>query len=183
VQDDRDHLGIKLQHQREKAGLSVADITFRTKIPRSVVEALEAGDFSVFSSPLYAKSFLSQYSAYLGVNAHAWLDALESPVWVARDVAAPILGQEEGGREKVPAFSKRPDSHLSTLILVALSLVLFYAGLKGYRYLEDRFGELDAVDQPVSPSGGAESRDEPGGAAEREPVIEEEAPPRAIIVR
>ena len=60
VDELADQIGELLRQARENADLVVDDVVFQTRIPKSVVEALEAGDFSVFSSPTYARSFLSQ---------------------------------------------------------------------------------------------------------------------------
>ena len=85
VEDISDQIGERLRMAREKAGLGVDDIVYRTHMPRSVVLALESADFSVFSSPVYAKSFLYQYSEFLNVDACLWLDALEPAGFVARE--------------------------------------------------------------------------------------------------
>ena len=39
---------------------------------------MEESDYSIFPSPTYARSFLSQYSEFLEVDAHDWIDAFET---------------------------------------------------------------------------------------------------------
>ncbi|RYD19024.1 MAG: hypothetical protein EOP88_20465, partial [Verrucomicrobiaceae bacterium] len=100
VEDISDQIGERLTKAREGAGLTVDDVMFKTRIPRSVVNALEAGDFSVFSSPTYAKSFLSQYSSYLNVDARLWLDALEPASFISGDIVRPLWEAPNSVREE-----------------------------------------------------------------------------------
>lgn len=189
MEDFSDHIGIRLKRAREAAGLSVDDVTFRTRIPRSVVNALEAGDFTVFSSPLYARSFLSQYSRLLNVNASRWLDALEPAEFVADEVVAPIW--ESAMRKKEPPPQRKPTGGwLPAVVLVAFSLALLYVGVKSYFYLDRRFSDPPAASmgRPASDSG----HEVPLTGENPPEVIPSQAtgnpepanpPPRAIIVR
>jgi cytoskeletal protein RodZ len=190
VEELTDHIGERLSKARERAGLTVDDIIFRTRIPRSVVEALEAGDFSIFSSPTYAKSFLSQYSAFLNVDAQLWLDALEPAAFVAGEFTGPLWKAANPSREE-PAAARQASSggFVSALTMLAATCGLIFMAMKGYEFFEARFGvELSpekATDEapaaPVPPT--AVTRQE------KIPEIQEKKeelpppPPRAIIVR
>ncbi|MDE0861559.1 MAG: helix-turn-helix domain-containing protein [Akkermansiaceae bacterium] len=71
-------IGEKLKGTREKRDLSLGDISHEMRIPIGTLRALEENDYSGFPSPTYAKSFLSQYSNYLQIDAHDWLDRFET---------------------------------------------------------------------------------------------------------
>ena len=71
-------LGEKLKATRDKRGLSLDDISHQSRIPMGTLEALENNDYSRFSSPTYAKSFLGQYADFLNIDAHDWLDCFET---------------------------------------------------------------------------------------------------------
>lgn len=71
-------IGEQLRKARESKGLDLRDVAHSTRIPLATLRALEESDYSVFPSPTYARSFLSQYSDYLDVDAHEWVDAFET---------------------------------------------------------------------------------------------------------
>lgn len=183
--NDDEHIGKRLSQAREAAGLSVEDVVFRTKLPRSVVLALEAEDFSVFASPLYAKSFLSQYSGFLEVDAHAWLDALEPRAFGLAGSLAPVV-------EAVPAHaagekSDRVDARggwIPVLGLFALSAGLVVAAVKGYEFFETKFAREIRPPAPApsaAPHPVRKERPVPSIVQEDENLGK--PPPRAIIVR
>jgi cytoskeleton protein RodZ len=192
VVESFEQIGAKLRSAREAAGLDVEDVAFRTRIPRSVVESLEAEDFSVFISPVYAKSFLSQYSEFLNVDAQIWLDALEPGSFMAGgQVHALLDGPETLMAEKAPATEPR-GGLLSVLGLLTLSSAIVVGAIKGYEYFEISFGAAERPKRPAPvlpapkiPAAAAV----PVEAAEMKPVAELEdeesanPPPRAIIVR
>lgn len=193
MEDISDQIGERLTKARERAGLTVDDVMFKTRIPRSVINALEAGDFSVFSSPTYAKSFLSQYSSYLNVDARLWLDALEPASFIAGDAVRPLWEAARPVRED-PLSSPRESNTgwASALTMMAVTGVMVFVALKGYEFFEKRFGlelaaPVPAAVAPVAPQ---------STAAPVIPVAKPEGvrhnnstddppppPPRAIIVR
>jgi cytoskeletal protein RodZ len=70
-------IGEKLKGTREKRDLSLGDVSHEMRIPIGTLRALEENDYSGFPTPTYAKSFLSQYSDYLQIDADDWLDCFE----------------------------------------------------------------------------------------------------------
>jgi cytoskeleton protein RodZ len=61
-------LGEKLRGQRETRGLSLQDIADKTKIPLSILQALEIGDDSHFPAPVFVKGFLRSYAIEIGLK-------------------------------------------------------------------------------------------------------------------
>lgn len=74
---DRSDIGSLLREARNASGWSLEDVAHRTRIPVKALHYLEANDYSQFPSRTYAKSFLSQYARYLGVDILDWLDCFE----------------------------------------------------------------------------------------------------------
>jgi len=140
-----DEIGGQLQRARDRAGLCVDDVVFQTRIPRSVVEALEAGDFSVFSSPTYAKSFLSQYSQFLKVEADPWLDALQPASFLAGDIGEHLLGSGTAKIDNRGSRSKEGVSWLAPLSFLWLSAAVVVAALLSYNFFEKKFAETPPV--------------------------------------
>ncbi len=138
-----DQVGELLRQARENADLVVDDVVFRTRIPKSVVVALEAGDFSVFSSPTYARSFLSQYSVFLDVDAGRWLDALEPLGYASGDVELSGGGEPQSRRSggKTPPASS--GGWLAAAGMLAVSAAFVFAAAKGYEILERKLGGED----------------------------------------
>jgi cytoskeleton protein RodZ len=151
VEEVWDQIGKRLREAREAADLAVDDVIFRTRIPRSVVEALEAEDFSVFTSPTYAKSFLRQYSEFLGVDAEPWLNALEPASYVSGEAWQPMFSSPEPSlptakrpvrdpREK-EQLSETSKGQWSTAWFMVLTVGLVVGTMKGYQLLEEKFGQ------------------------------------------
>jgi cytoskeletal protein RodZ len=191
VENSKDHIGAQLKRAREDAGLTVDDVTFRTRIPQNVVNALEVGDFTRFSSPLYARSFLSQYSNFMHISANRWLDALEPTRFVAEEAVCPIW--KSAKRKKDLSLSPRRPSNrgIPMSVVVASSLVLLYAGVKGYQYLDRRLGDSPEVssgnsvekNSPESDSAVQENRLDSSSSQMASEGESRNPPPRAIIVR
>ncbi|MBK1881153.1 helix-turn-helix domain-containing protein [Luteolibacter pohnpeiensis] len=137
VDGDSYQIGRSLIEAREAAGLEVIDVMYQTKIPRAVVEALESEDFSFFSSPTYAKSFLRQYSEFLKVDADEWLNALEPGSYVAGQVLGPLVetvDEPELGETAAPATM----GGFASIWLLLISGALVFGGVKGYQWLEQK---------------------------------------------
>lgn len=194
MQDDDRQIGEILRAARESSGLSVEDIVFRTGLPRSAVLALEAEDFSAFASPVYARSFLSQYSDFLNVDAHGWLEALEPGSFSAAGMLHPLVeapAEERGSEHSRP--SAAGGGWLTLLGLSALSVGIVVASIKGYEFFESRFGgpppskPVVEVLAPPVPAAAAPveklAEPPPPPPPQETPEDPSAPPPRAIIVR
>lgn len=73
-----DTIGSRLRAARESKGMSIEDAAFDTRIHAPYLRGLENDDYSSFASATYAKSFLSLYSRYLGVDADEALQFFEA---------------------------------------------------------------------------------------------------------
>jgi cytoskeletal protein RodZ len=185
-----DQIGERLVRAREKAGLTVEDVEFRTRIPHTVIEALEAADFSVFSSPTYAKSFLAQYSDFLNVEAGVWLDALQPASFVADELVSPLWIPTSAAKEERPPDHAVANGWFSAIILLVVTCGLVLAAMKGYAYLEARLDKEPKRHEETQESGKIPAPENPPKPAESlEPMAKKpedelaQPPPRAIIVR
>jgi cytoskeleton protein RodZ len=59
--------GQRLRKAREAAGLSVADVAIRLKMPARVVESLEAEDWGRLGAPVFVRGQLRSYARLLGL--------------------------------------------------------------------------------------------------------------------
>lgn len=185
--EDVEQIGGRLRSAREAAGLGVDDVAFRTRIPRSVVEALEAEDFSVFISPVYARSFLTQYSDFLNVDAQPWIQALEPGSFMPGGPLQTLLEGPEPQPEPRVSRTEHRGGLLSVLVLLTLTAALVVAAIKGHEFFEIRFGGEGSSPEPVPRVAAPPAM--PAKALEPKTRIETEAEelakpaPRAIIVR
>lgn len=186
-------IGGHLREARGLAGLSVDDVVFRTRIPGTVIVALEEGNFAAFSSPTYAKSFLKQYSDFLNVNACVWIDSLEPAPFVAGEIARPLWDTASPKKEEKAPEPGSSNGWLSALSVMAFSFGMVYVAMKGYDFFEARFGgevissgtKKELVEKAARPT----SPEIPSKLATGSPPPKKtddeisQPPPRAIIVR
>lgn len=71
-------LGQILLEARGKAGLSIADVAERTKVPRAFIEAAENERFDDFPAPLYARGHLAKLCAAYQLAARPVMAMLEA---------------------------------------------------------------------------------------------------------
>lgn len=79
-------LGQRLKKAREEQGLSLADLSHRTRIPVPRLQDLEHDHYHAFGSLTYTRSFLQTYARLLGVNANCVTDHMQpTPLGGERD--------------------------------------------------------------------------------------------------
>lgn len=160
MSDPFEQIGPKLKAAREAAGLELAEAARQAQVPKYAVEALEAEDFSSFASPVYAKSFLLQYSEFLKVDAKTWIDALEPGSFMAS--GALLKGPEAPTRrgEEREALEEKGGG-LAVIILLLVTAAIVYGVIKGYEFFESRLSDEapPSIEQPVQTVPGTELPD------------------------
>lgn len=63
-----DDLGAWLRRERERAGVSLETIATRTKVARSLLQALERNDVSRWPAGIFRRSFVRGYAAAVGLD-------------------------------------------------------------------------------------------------------------------
>lgn len=193
-----DQIGEQLRQAREKKGLTREDVVFQTRLPRSAIEALENEDFSSFVSPVYAKSFLAQYSEFLNVDANPWLDALNPSNFIEGDPLFPLFDSGRGKHEDRPVNIESNGSWMGAVWLLLFSGVLVFGAIQILNFFDLRNSQDSSVSKkPAQPEpsqtieAATTSRPAPAVAIpvseEEEQALVDEPPPqpapRAIIVR
>lgn len=87
--------GRRLREAREAAGLSLAEVSSRLKMPLRVVQSLEAEDWGRLGAPVFVRGQLRSYARLLGIDAAPVEDAagvavVEPPVLVPRTYTSPL---------------------------------------------------------------------------------------------
>jgi len=62
------HLGQQFQEQRERKSLSLKEVENGTSIRVNYLEAIEAGQFGMLISPIYAQGFIKKYATFLEMD-------------------------------------------------------------------------------------------------------------------
>lgn len=61
----------RLRAARERAGLTIEDVSASTRIRAASLEAIERGDFASLPGQFYARAFLRTYASHLGLSPNA----------------------------------------------------------------------------------------------------------------
>jgi len=180
-----ENLGKKLRRARESAGLTVDDAVYRAKMPRAVVEALEAEDFGFFTSPLYARSFLRQYGDYVGLDVSPWIDDLVPTALIDGEAVEAFIEIKDTAPAPVPRERKRETGGggaMAAMWMIVITGGLIWGGLEIYRGMERKHAEAPVPTTTAIAEPPAEETE----SAEDERTAETDAPEppkRAIIVR
>lgn len=88
-------VGRRLREAREAAGLGLAEVSSRLKMPLRVVQSLEAEDWSRLGAPVFVRGQLRSYSRLLGIDAApveaaAGVSVVEPPALVPRTYTSPL---------------------------------------------------------------------------------------------
>ena len=136
-------IGEQLRATRESKKLELKDVSAATCISADTLRALENSDYSVFANPTYARSFLSQYSAYLGVDADDWVSSLETG-----DVVASSSGEQRFTRPaNTNLLRDSPDGAVNrtgiaqTITVIIITLLIIVGGYYIYQKIEDKLGD------------------------------------------
>jgi hypothetical protein len=63
-----EHFGTSLRLGREKRALTMGDVSLATKLPRSTLEQLEAGDLSALPAAVFVRGFIRAYARTVGID-------------------------------------------------------------------------------------------------------------------
>lgn len=196
-------IGEQLREAREAKDLDLRDVAHATRIPLTTLEALEESNYSIFPSPTYARSFLSQYSEFLEVDAHDWIDAFETGNVLSNvndhgylqddhDHIGDPASQRSNTTTRNPSRKNREEKHargsssiLQTLTVFLVTIALVAGGIYIYRKYEPMLAKTlpgnTEKDNTVGPSTGS---DQPNSAQQTPPptpakIVDAPPPPPA----
>lgn len=88
----------QLRQAREARELTIQQVAEITKIRTDHLRALEEGDFSVFSAPVYVRGFVRTYSALLKLDVPQTMAALDAELGATKNLSEPpSLSEHSGG--------------------------------------------------------------------------------------
>ena len=137
-------LGADLQQARERAGLSLDDLSARTKIRRRMLESIERNDFASIPGGLLARGYLRAYAREVGLPA----DVIAARYQTEFGTDAPPLAVAY--KHRTDAWDRsRADHSNGTVVLVILIAIV-----GAWLYVSQR-PRSEIVQQPVGTAGRA----------------------------
>ena len=64
----------ELRHARERLGLSLRDISDRTKIRTSILGSIERNEIDRLPPPIFTRAFVRAYAREVGLDPHAFVE-------------------------------------------------------------------------------------------------------------
>ena len=160
-------IGNVLREAREARGLSLEEVSERTKIKRRYIQAMEEGSFDVLPGRVYVKSFLRSYARFLGLNPGELIAGFEKQYMVEDLISVPKIGSE---RKKLSWQGRRPRFVWYTLfVVIVILLVIFGIRLSG----KEAGFHQDVSLQQEQGGNSAAPKDFPGGNGRERTVVQE----------
>jgi cytoskeletal protein RodZ len=130
-------VGEQLRSAREAQNLAIHQVADWTKIRGDHIRALEEGNYSVFSAPVYIRGFVRTYATLLKLDATVILQQLNQEL-AGSGPQEPALIQPAGGivDDAMFHFSKyvrRLILPAAVLLVIVVGLVVTYFGWLRYR--------------------------------------------------
>ncbi len=168
--------GERLRKAREAAGLSVADVAQRLKMPARVVESLEAGDWDRLDAPVFVRGQLRSYARLLGVRVDDELPAASH--------AVPIEPARLQPRTFTPPLRRAADRMMGRMVYIVITALIAVPVWMATRSHLDSQIRVDAsLDLPTTAASPAPARPQGNGQPDTgpRPLVASMAslPPRA----
>lgn len=112
-------IGEVLSTARNQAGMSVAELSERTRIRHHLIEAIESDDFAVCGGDVYARGHIRTLASSLGVDAAPLMDAFENQ---QPEPPAPTIREVfTAGRGRLEPRSYNWSAVMAGLLVVAVA--------------------------------------------------------------
>jgi cytoskeletal protein RodZ len=149
---DLERIGHVLRTAREERGLAIEQVSRALFIRKTMISALESGNWEKLPHPVYVKGYINQYAAYLNIteNVQAEFAAKDEPVPAEADASAPPA-REKSARKWEP---KRwhPGKKAAAAALMAAVVVAFMVFLNADRAPEQTAGQPGRSAQALTPA-------------------------------
>ena len=87
-------IGASVAAARAASGLSIADVSERTRIRKSVIDSMEHDDFSHCGGDVYAKGHLRSIGSAVGASANDWVAAYDRQYGTVAPTASEVFESE-----------------------------------------------------------------------------------------
>ncbi|HEY8481137.1 MAG TPA: RodZ domain-containing protein [Spirillospora sp.] len=116
-------IGETLARERERAGLSVTQVSLQTRIRETVIRGIEADDFSYCGGNFYARGHIRSICRVIGIDAEPLIAEFDATHGGAPQPVSAVTAFEP---EQPVAFRERRAPNWSAAMAVALAFVVIY---------------------------------------------------------
>jgi len=124
-------VGTMLKNARIAKELTVSDVERDTKIREKFIRAIESDNFRALPSPSYAKGFVRNYAAYVGLDTDAAMAFFRRQM--AEAPGSSLLPKGVSDPLNAPAVHLTPGRFLAILVGVLLVIFMVYLGGQYFR--------------------------------------------------
>ncbi|MEU5878418.1 RodZ domain-containing protein [Spirillospora sp. NPDC047279] len=117
------NIGETLTEERQKAGLTVTQVSLQTRIRETVIRAIEHNDFTACGGNFYARGHIRSISRVIGIDPEPLVRAFDESHGGAPQPVSAITAFEP---ETPVAFRERRAPNWSAAMALALVLVVIY---------------------------------------------------------
>ena len=120
-------VGHQLRTRREQRDQTLDAAARATRIPRHALRALEDDRFDDLAAPVYARGFLRNYAAWLGLDADGVLASYEEQQAVRQGLALGVEPSDDEGPVRLPGYFQASPRALRALTPAQIFLLLVTA--------------------------------------------------------
>ncbi|MEO8105841.1 MAG: RodZ domain-containing protein [Actinomycetes bacterium] len=160
-------IGAEVLAARENAGLSLAEVSSRTRIRATVIGEIESDDFRHCGGDIYARGHLRAIATAVGVDPKPWVDAYDAEYGTVTPSATEVFDSETSA---TPV--RRRGANWSAVMAAALVVAVGLVAVQIVSSSGDSSRTTTTVAEPSptpTDSGDGEPTDKPTQVAEAEP--------------
>ncbi|MFI0485852.1 helix-turn-helix domain-containing protein [Actinomadura sp. 9N215] len=116
-------IGETLAEERQRAGLSVTQVSLQTRIRETVIRGVEADDFSACGGNFYARGHIRSIGRVIGIDPEPLVAEFDATHGGAPQPVSAVSAFEP---EQPVAFRERRSPNWSAAMALALALVIIY---------------------------------------------------------
>ncbi|SNR73402.1 helix-turn-helix domain-containing protein [Actinomadura mexicana] len=116
-------IGETLAEERQRAGLSMTQVSLQTRIRETVIRGMEADDFSACGGNFYARGHIRSISRVIGIDPEPLVAEFDAAHGGAPQPVSAVSAFEP---EQPLAFRERRSPNWSAAMALALALVVIY---------------------------------------------------------
>ncbi|MGH3239677.1 MAG: helix-turn-helix domain-containing protein [Spirillospora sp.] len=167
-------IGETLAEERQRAGLSVTQVSLQTRIRETVIRGMEADDFSACGGNFYARGHIRSIGRVIGIDPEPLVAEFDATHGGAPQPVSAVSAFEP---EQPVAFRERRSPNWSAAMALALALVIIYGvfqvvgqGGEGERRTAQQVAGTPAPSTPAPPASAPPKNDGPVAVAPRTKV-------------
>lgn len=140
---DQQGSGERLRHAREAAGLGIAEVAAKMRVPARVVETIESGDWERLGAPVFVRGKLRSYARAVGLPEDELQPAGELP---------PVAPPELTPRTYTPRYQRIAEQAARRIVYVVITATLVIPVWMVTRgHIEGEPAEVASLDVAVEP--------------------------------